>query len=82
VLVFMTDGVLEAIETDLVEMRTLRGSLERGPAGGRALHDFLLEQLDRCTGGRGPDDMMLVTLEVVSGIRARSSAQLEPCVQF
>jgi serine phosphatase RsbU (regulator of sigma subunit) len=70
VIVFMTDGVLEAIETDLIEMRTLRGSLERGPAGGRALHEFLLEQLDRCTGGRGPDDMMLVTLEVVSSHRA------------
>lgn len=81
VIVFMTDGVLEAIESDLIEMHTLRSSLERGPVGGRALHEFLLEQLDRCTGGRGPDDMMLVTLEVVSAIRARPSQQLDPCMQ-
>jgi len=77
VIVLMTDGVLEAIETDLVGMHKLRDSLERGPGGGRALHLFLLELLDRCTGGRVPDDMMLLTLEVVSNIRARPCVQLE-----
>jgi serine phosphatase RsbU (regulator of sigma subunit) len=67
VAVFMTDGIFEALETDLLDMATLRGILGSAPAGNGAVHRFLLAQLDRCTARSGADDALLLSLEVVDG---------------
>lgn len=65
VLVFMTDGILEAIESDLVKMPTLCELLARAPAGSRAVHDCILEHLRaRCTGDR-TDDRTLISVELL-----------------
>jgi serine phosphatase RsbU (regulator of sigma subunit) len=64
VAIFMTDGLLEALETDLVSMATLRDIFAEAPAGNRAVHRFLLAQLDRCTAKERADDALLLSLEV------------------
>ncbi|HEX6275523.1 MAG TPA: PP2C family protein-serine/threonine phosphatase [Polyangiaceae bacterium] len=76
VLVFMTDGVLEAIETDLLDMSTLRSLLTRAPAGRGALHRSLVRFLDGCSALRSADDMTLVSLEIVAGPSRPSSREL------
>jgi serine phosphatase RsbU (regulator of sigma subunit) len=68
VAVFMTDGLFEALETDLLDMATLRGILSAAPAGNGAVHRFLLAQLDRSTARRGADDALLLSLEVVGEV--------------
>jgi serine phosphatase RsbU (regulator of sigma subunit) len=69
IVVFMTDGVLEALETDLLAMVTLRKLLARVPAGRGALHRSLVKLLDECSAARRVDDMTLVSLELVAGLR-------------
>jgi serine phosphatase RsbU (regulator of sigma subunit) len=68
IVVFMTDGVLEAIETDLLAMVTLRKLLARAPSGPGALHHSLVKLLDGCSIAHGADDMTLVSLEVVADV--------------
>jgi serine phosphatase RsbU (regulator of sigma subunit) len=59
-LVFMTDGVVEAVESDLVNMSHLRSAIEHAPGGrvhssvGRMLRDVTCEA----------DDRTLVSLEI------------------
>lgn len=66
VLVFMTDGVLEAIESDLVGMSTLRNVLAQAPAGSRAVHDAILELLRaRAIAPERADDRTLVSVELL-----------------
>jgi chemotaxis family two-component system sensor kinase Cph1 len=65
VLVFMTDGVLEAIESDLVGMTTLRGVIAGSPAGSRAVHDCILSRLRACCAGGPVDDRTLVSVELL-----------------
>jgi serine phosphatase RsbU (regulator of sigma subunit) len=72
--IFMTDGLLESLETDLVSMATLRDILAEAPAGNRAVHDFLLAQLDRATAKDRADDALLLSLEV-TGPSASSPAE-------
>ena len=65
VLVFMTDGILEAIESDLVTLPTLREVLARAPAGSRAVHEAILERL-RTRGADGrTDDRTLISVELL-----------------
>jgi sigma-B regulation protein RsbU (phosphoserine phosphatase) len=66
VAIIMTDGLLEALETDLVSMATLRDILAEAPAGNRAVHRFLLAQLDRATTKDRADDALLLSLEVAA----------------
>jgi len=64
VIVLMTDGVLEAIETDLERMSTLRTLLGDTAEGARGVHTGLLRKFEECTRGcRRPDDMTLVAVE-------------------
>jgi two-component system, chemotaxis family, sensor kinase Cph1 len=65
VLVFMTDGILEAIESDLVGMPTLRSVLAQSPAGSRAVHDCILERLRACSAHRPTDDQTLISVELL-----------------
>ena len=76
VVLFMTDGVLEALETDLLAMVTLRKLLSRAPAGRGALHRSLVRLLDGCSAACRADDMTLVSLEVVSGVSRPISREL------
>jgi serine phosphatase RsbU (regulator of sigma subunit) len=79
VAIFMTDGLLEALETNLLTMETLRKSLATAPAGNRAVHRSFLAALDRCTARSRADDALLLSLEVVGEFRdAPSVAQEEP----
>jgi len=66
-LVFMTDGVLEALETDLARMPTLLALMAQAPTGGCGAQAFLLGKLDRFASDRAADDRMLLSLEVIEG---------------
>jgi serine phosphatase RsbU (regulator of sigma subunit) len=66
-LVFMTDGIVEAVENDLLEMRHLRQLVDLAPNGrvhssvGRVLREV------ECT----PDDRTLVCLQVLSSANGK-----------
>jgi serine phosphatase RsbU (regulator of sigma subunit) len=61
VLVTMTDGVFEAVETDLMGMRTLRQLVAHAGGGSRAVQRAVLRRLE--SAGASQDDMTLVSLE-------------------
>jgi sigma-B regulation protein RsbU (phosphoserine phosphatase) len=63
VIVLMTDGVLEAVESDLSSMSTLQRFLAEASEGAGDVHRFLLRKFEECTAGKRADDMTLVTLE-------------------
>ena len=77
IVVLMTDGVLEAIETDLLAMVTLRKLLAGAPSAPGELHRSLVKLLDGCNVARGADDMTLVSLEVVADVRRAASTESE-----
>lgn len=62
--VLMTDGVLEAMETDLLEMRVLRGLVARSPAHAEGINRAIWEALEARLDGRRADDVTLVTVEL------------------
>ncbi|HEX7669206.1 MAG TPA: PP2C family protein-serine/threonine phosphatase [Polyangiaceae bacterium] len=75
-IVLMTDGVLEALEPDLVAMSTLKRLLDETmvapdasrPSGSnraRTVHEALLRKFDDCTAGGRPDDMTLMVLQAI-----------------
>ena len=66
VVVFMTDGVLEAIETDLTAMSRLAAVVAERPGSGSDVHGRLLATLFHYARGRRSDDMTLVSLELLS----------------
>jgi serine phosphatase RsbU (regulator of sigma subunit) len=72
--VLMTDGVLEAIEADLLNMTTLTTLLARASGGAAAAHRILLRKCDECTRGKRADDMTLVALEAPPGSPSRRFA--------
>jgi serine phosphatase RsbU (regulator of sigma subunit) len=65
VIVFMTDGIVEAVETDLAKMPRLTSALAEAPAGHEGVLRSLLANVDRFAPERFEDDMTLVSLEVV-----------------
>jgi phosphoserine phosphatase RsbU/P len=71
--VLMTDGVLEAMETDLLEMRRLRELIAHSPAHARGLNHSILAALDRRSKGRRTDDVTLVTVEMTHAAHGRST---------
>lgn len=65
--VFMTDGLLEAVETDLTRMSTLTQLVASAPAGSRAVQRCLLAEFEQSQRpGRPKDDMTLLSLEVLA----------------
>jgi serine phosphatase RsbU (regulator of sigma subunit) len=64
VMVLMTDGILEAVETDLQGMPTLTAL-----GSGGAVHRRLLAQLSDLQSKRDADDMMLLSLELLAQAR-------------
>jgi serine phosphatase RsbU (regulator of sigma subunit) len=65
VMVLMTDGIVEAVETDLTEMPRLMALVAQGVGDGSAVHGRLLSQL-RAPRQREADDMTLVSLELLT----------------
>jgi serine phosphatase RsbU (regulator of sigma subunit) len=72
VMVLMTDGVVEAVETDLTEMPKLMALVAQGLGGGSAVHGRLLSQLT-APRHRAPDDMTLLSLELLCDTAAAST---------
>jgi serine phosphatase RsbU (regulator of sigma subunit) len=64
--VLMTDGVVEALETDLTEMPTLMSLVRQTLGSGDALHRRVLHELQEKQKRREPDDMTLLSLELVT----------------
>lgn len=63
VIVLMSDGVLEAVESDLAGMSTLRELLRDDATTAIDLHRRLLQRFEECTTGARADDMTLMVLE-------------------
>lgn len=63
VIVLMTDGVLEAVESDLLSMTTLKRLLGEAEDRAADVHRFLLRKCEECTRGNRVDDMTLMALE-------------------
>jgi serine phosphatase RsbU (regulator of sigma subunit) len=82
VMVLMTDGLVEAVETDLTEMPTLTALVAQGTGDGSAVHGRLLSKLT-AQRRRDPDDMTLLSLELLADVAATSSRRpsqpLCPC---
>jgi sigma-B regulation protein RsbU (phosphoserine phosphatase) len=76
VIVLMTDGVLEAVESDLLSMSTLRGFLNEASEGAGGVHRYLLRKFEECTTGKRVDDMTLMSLEAMPGPMSRSFSDL------
>lgn len=69
VLLLMTDGVLEAVETDLTDMPTLAALVGQGFGSSGAVHGRLLAQLAARLEQRVPDDMTLLSFELLPEVR-------------
>lgn len=72
VMVLMTDGVLEAVETDLAGMPILAALVAQGLGSSGAVHGRLLAQLAELAAPlakRAPDDMTLLSLELLAEAR-------------
>jgi serine phosphatase RsbU (regulator of sigma subunit) len=80
VVVFMTDGILEVVETDLTKMPILRGLVADAPAGSPGVHGFLMANVDDYARHRRADDMTLLSLEVLSASANTPSIELERLV--
>jgi serine phosphatase RsbU (regulator of sigma subunit) len=76
-LVLMTDGILEAIETDLEGMSRLKALLAVAQDAG-AVHRRLFEQLLREREERVADDMTLLSLELLRDPETLSRRELLP----
>lgn len=64
-LVLMTDGVVEAVETDLAGMPKLTALVEQTEGDGAAVYGRLLEQLRSQQHLHEPDDTTLLSLELL-----------------
>jgi serine phosphatase RsbU (regulator of sigma subunit) len=65
--VFMTDGLLEAVETDLARMSTLTRLVASAPVGSKAVQRCLLAAFEQSqSSGGAKDDMTLLSLEVLT----------------
>jgi sigma-B regulation protein RsbU (phosphoserine phosphatase) len=77
VVVFMTDGVLEAIETDLTAMPRVAAVVAAQPGRGKDVHRRLLATLPTYPPERRRDDMTLLSLELLSEESSQTSS-LQP----
>lgn len=77
VLVLMTDGVVEAVEQDLLEMPALTGIVAATGDGIERINRRIFSEVER-RGGR-PDDLTLLSLELATNLGAGRSASIEAC---
>jgi sigma-B regulation protein RsbU (phosphoserine phosphatase) len=76
VVVLMTDGLLEAVEADLLSMSTLLRLLEGASESAASVHRVLLERCDECNIGKRADDLTLVALEATHGLASSRFSDL------
>ncbi len=72
-IVLMTDGILEAIETDLLEMTTTRSLFAEAPEGAIEVHRLFLRTVEERMRGRRTDDMTLLAVEALPKIAASNA---------
>lgn len=77
VLVLMTDGVVEAVEQDLLEMPELSAIVSGCSDGIEHINRRIFSEVER-RGGR-PDDLTLLSLELASNLRPTRSPSIEAC---
>jgi sigma-B regulation protein RsbU (phosphoserine phosphatase) len=77
VLVLMTDGVVEAIEEDLLEMPALSSIVSGCADGIERINRRIFSEVER-RGGRG-DDLTLLSLELASNVSRGRPARIEAC---
>jgi serine phosphatase RsbU (regulator of sigma subunit) len=77
VLVLMTDGVVEAVEHDLLEMPSLTGIVSSSTDGIERINRRIFNEIER-RGGR-PDDLTLLSLELATNLGAGRSPSIEAC---
>ena len=65
VMLLMTDGIVEAVETDLTEMPKLLALTAQSVGSGCAIHRHVLGSLKGEKEVRDPDDMTLLSLELM-----------------
>jgi two-component system, chemotaxis family, sensor kinase Cph1 len=63
VAVLMTDGVLEAIETELTTMRAIAGILNEAPEGAEAVNRSIFAEVERRSSAYKTDDRTVVAIE-------------------
>jgi len=66
-LVLMTDGVLEALEPDLVNMTRVCKLIAEAPEGAEEMHRSLMDELEQVIGPKAADDMTLLVVDVIGG---------------
>jgi phosphoserine phosphatase RsbU/P len=72
-IVMMTDGLLEAVEPDLLGMSTVLALLANAPRGARAVERWFLSAVDRAPVPRVRDDITVVCLEVANAVSGVTS---------
>jgi serine phosphatase RsbU (regulator of sigma subunit) len=77
VVVLMSDGILEVVETDLTSMLTLTALVGGSPPGSRGVHRSLLKRLDEYPAERRTDDITLISLEALAFADAMKTEGLE-----
>jgi serine phosphatase RsbU (regulator of sigma subunit) len=77
VIVLMTDGVVEAVERDLLEMPALTGIVAACGEGIERINRRIFSEVER-NGGR-PDDLTLLSLELATDLGAGRPASIEAC---
>jgi sigma-B regulation protein RsbU (phosphoserine phosphatase) len=78
-MVLMTDGIVEAVESDLTDMPRLTALVAETLGGGDAVHRRVLERLAQQV-GRDPDDMTLLSLELLAEAASPSQRDLRIAV--
>jgi serine phosphatase RsbU (regulator of sigma subunit) len=63
IVVLMTDGVLEAIESDLVKMHAVAGLLAEAPEGTEAVNRAIFAEVDRRGRRTKADDRTVLSIE-------------------
>lgn len=74
-IVLMTDGMLEAVETDLTGMPNLSALVAQAPGGSKEVHRRLLVHLADATQNQSTDDVTLLSLELMGTESTVAKAQ-------
>lgn len=79
VIVLMTDGIVEAVESDLAEMPRLTALVAEGAGDSKAVHRRMLGRLT-AQPNRAADDMTLLSLELLPQSGSWNLRELQPTI--
>jgi phosphoserine phosphatase RsbU/P len=80
VMVLMTDGIVEAVESDLMEMPRLTALVAEGAGDSKAVHRRMLRRLTAQEPNRAADDMTLLSLELLPQSGSWNLAEFQPTI--